>query len=237
MKKSIEGIFFKKINYSDTTNILYIYTSEYGILPFILRNKKKNNSNASLIPLNIVNITFRYAENKNFQHIQNINNSYLLFSIRENIHKLNSVQFMADFLYQLITHPQQDKELFNAIKNWILFLEKASYEYIKIWHIYGLLQLTSYFGIEPTINFSEQTPYFDLQNGAFSNKLSSYSLTKNISYYWAKIFTSNIDDLKHISIAKNDKNELIQSIINYYSIQTHKTINVNSLTIFQELYA
>lgn len=237
MKEPIEGIFLKKINYSDYTNILYIYTSEYGILSFIQKCKKKNNSNALLVPLNIVDITFRYAENKNFQHIQSINNSYLLFSIRENIYKLHLVQFMADFLYQLITYPQKDKELFDAIKNWTLFLEKASSEYIKLWHIYGLLQLTTYFGIRPTINFSEHTPYFDLQNAAFSNKLSSYSLTKNISYYWAKIFTSNIENLKHITISKNDKNELIQSIINYYSIQTHKTINVNSLPIFQELYA
>lgn len=234
MKTCIEGIFLRKIPFSDSSSIVYIYTAEHGVIPFLHRNKTKNNN--LFFPLNILNINTHIKVNRDIQHIEQITTNSVLFSIRENIHKLNVAQFMADFLYQILQFPITDYELFNFLKKWILFLESASHDFLKVLHIYGLMQLTKYLGIKPQNNFSDKNPYFNLINACFCNEIAIHTLPKDLSLLWTKILSKEIDDLINISITKKQKYELINSILNYYSIHFQKEIKLNSLQVLQEVY-
>lgn len=237
MKSCIEGIFLRKIPYSDSSSIVHFFTAEHGVIPFLYRHKAKSNSNNLFFPLNIVNLTTNIKINRDIQHIDQITPNSLLISIRENIHKLNVAQFMAEFLYQLLHYPQTDRQLFNFLKHWVLSLENAPEKLTSIWHIYGLFKLLEFSGIEPVNNFSQQNQYFNLEQAAFTDVFCNNCLSKELSSLWAAFLNSNQNDIQVLHVNKEYKYKLIESLLKYFHVHTHQNINLKSLDVLQEMYS
>ncbi len=237
MKQELEGIFLKKIHYNDSLQIAYILTAEYGTLPFLVRNKRKNNIFAYLIPMSIIKFQSNIRLNKDFQYLESVHSSDIIISIYENIHKLNIVQFFAEFLYIISPYPHSDKRLFNFLKNWVLQLEQHPNSYTSIWHIYGLFKLTMFFGIEPHNNFSEKNCFFDIVQAQYIHETNNNTLNKEISVLWYKFLSHDIDLLVSIPMNKEQKHKLLNSIINYYSIHSQININIKSLSVLKEFYS
>ncbi len=236
MKQEMEGIFLKKIPYNDSLRIAYILTAEYGTLPFLFRNKSKNNLIAYFNPLSIIKFQSNIRLNKNIQHLESAFCSDILISIYDNIHKLSIAQFFSEILYNISFYPQQDKRLYNFVKNWILSLEQHPNSYTRFWHVYGLIKLTTFIGIEPNNNYSNTNCFFDLTQAKFANIENNNTLNKEISILWHKFLSYNFEQLISLPIKKDLKHNFLNSIINYFSIHLQKNFNIQSLNILKEFY-
>lgn len=236
MKQEIEGICLKKIPYNDSLQIAYILTAEYGVLPFLVRNKTKNNLSALFMPLSILKLHTYIRNNKDIQHLDFANSEHILLNIYDDVNKLNVAQFFAEFLYVLSPYPHSDTQLFLYIKNWILYLEQCSNKYTRLIHIHGLFKLTKFFGIEPNYNFSEKNCLFDLVQAQFTHIRNDNTLSKEISDLWYKFLSYNIDHLALITLNKDEKSKLLNSILQYYSIHTQFNFSIQSLNVLKEFY-
>jgi len=239
MHETIEGIILKRIPYNDKSSIVYLYTQNYGFLPVIVRksNSSKNNHAAFIIPMGIIQTEIKLNHTRDIQSISKINSEYYLLSLRESYDKMNIAQFLSEFLYQILKYPHTDQNLYLFLKEWILKLDTTPIELCSNIHIFALIKLLTFLGIEPENNFSQKLPYFDLKQACFTEHLpSDYIEQKNISELWSFFLSSHYENALLKKVSRNNKNHFIKSIMNYYTLHLDIKLNFTTLEVLQAIY-
>lgn len=239
MVEHIEGIILKKVTYNDKLNIVYLYTHNYGFLPVIVKKSQsaKNNFSAFLMPMGIIQGNIRIKTFRDLQYLDNISSVNHLFSIRESFNKLSIVQFISEFLYQIIKYTQPDKRLYLFLKEWVLKLEEQTNIQAANMHFFVMIKLLTYFGIEPNNNFSSQKPFFNIEEACFTESSLTNNLEdENISNLWKQMLSVNYDTLLQIKISHKLRKQFIKSILNYYSYHLDIRINFTTLEVLSDVY-
>lgn len=239
MYETIEGIILKRIPYSDTASIVYVYTQTYGFLPIIIKksNSSKNNHAAFIIPLGIIQFDVKINSTRDIQYVSNVSSEYYLLSLRESYDKLNIATFFSEFLYQILKYPHKDKNLYEFLKDFVLKLDNLPVEYCSNIHLFALVKLLTFLGIEPKNNFSQNNTRFDLKQACFTNKIATHFIeNETTSELWSFFLASSLEFSVIKKINKINKKTFIKSIMNYYALHLDKKIDFTALEIIQSIY-
>lgn len=239
MHEVVEGIILKKIPYNDKASIVYLYTQNYGFLPVMVRksSSSKNNHAAFIIPMGIIQTEIKLNNTRDIQYISKINSEYYLLSLRESYDKMNIALFVSEFLYQILKYPHTDKNLYSFLKEWILKLDTTPIELCSNVHLFALIKLLTFLGIEPENNFSPKHLYFDLKQACFTDQLlSDYIEQQNISELWSFFLSSDYKNVLLKKISRNNKNSFIKSIMNYCTLHLDIKLNFTTLEVLQAIY-
>ena len=239
MYETIEGIILKRIAYNDKASIIYVYTQTYGFLPLMIKksSSSKNNHAAFIIPLGIIQFDIKINPTREIQFVSNVTSEYYLLSLRENFDKLNIATFFSEFLYQILKYPHKDTSLYDFLKDFILKLDSIPAEFCFNIHLYALVKLLTYLGIEPENNFSPQNIRFDLKQACFTNQIAT-DLIENeaTSELWNFFLASNLESALARKINRINKQTYIKSIMNYCTLHLDKKIDFTALEIIQAIY-
>lgn len=162
MKQIDKGILLRKINYSETSLIVNIYTLSKGLQTFIFQGGKKRSS--ALYPLSQIEIEFYLRPDSELGKLTNVQSVYGRSEIP--FHPLRSTIafFMADVLYQCLKTDQSDPYLFEFLEKQIEELEQSNE--LGIIPLLFLVRLSRCLGIEPIITDRNAT-YFVPVDGEF----------------------------------------------------------------------
>lgn len=235
---SSEVIFLRKINYNDKSDILHLYSCEQGFISIFFRKKSKQDTTQALFyPLNIFHINIDFSTKRDIQYLKQAYSENLLISIREEFHKYTIAQFIADFLLQIQYYSLSDKKYFDNLKNWIIYLNKASLKQITSFHIFVLIKTLFFLGIAPDYStYHTECNFFEKHNGRFSQSDESNEIEKTIAQLWYTFLTNTIDNLSPLPINRNIKSLFIKDIFDYYSIHTGITPDNTTLEIIRSMY-
>ncbi|MGQ9845921.1 MAG: DNA repair protein RecO [Bacteroidales bacterium] len=239
MYDSIEGIVLKRIPYNDKANIVYVYTQTYGFLPIMIKKTStlKDNHAAFIIPLGIIQFDIRINPTREIQFVSNVSTEYYLLSLRENFDKLNIATFFSEFLYQILKYPHKDNNLYEFLKNFILKLDSLPVEFCSNIHLFALVKLLTFLGIEPENNFSQKNIYFDLKQACFTNQIATdFIENETVSELWNFFLSSGFESSVLKKISRLNKKSFIKSIMNYYTLHLDKKIDFTALEIIQAIY-
>jgi DNA repair protein RecO len=239
MQEEFEGIVLKRLPYNDYTSIAYIYTMPYGLLPFMVKKSTlpKNNLTAYLIPLGFVKGDIHYKATNSFHVIRNLTTEHYLFSIREDFDKLSIAQFFSDFLYAILKYPHSDLKLYAFIKEFVFLLESSSLQQVANIHLFGLIKLMKYVGIEPDDNYSATHIYFDVKKAHFVPFMEGKSqLSLELSNLWHFFLSSNVQNFHSIRIHHELRTLFIQSVIQFYSQHLDIPLSLSSLNVLNTMY-
>lgn len=239
MYELVEGIILKKIPYNDKANIVYVYTQTYGFLPIMIKksSSSKNNHAAFIIPLGIIQFNIKINPTREIQFVSNVSSEYYLLYLRENYDKLNIATFFSEFLYQILKYPHKDKNLYDFLKDFILKLDSLPVEFCSNIHLYALVKLLTFLGIEPENNFSPENTRFDLKQACFTNHIATdFTENEAISVLWNFFLASSIESSVIKKINRINKKTFIKSIMNYYTLHLDKKIDFTALEIIQAIY-
>lgn len=162
MKQIDKGILLRKINYSESSLIVTIYTQRQGVQTFIFQGGKKKSS--YLFPMSLLEIEFYKRPDSELGKLTSAQpfkgTSVIPFHpIRSSI-----AYFMADVLYQSLKTDQSDLYLFQVLENQLMELE-GSHDFGRF-PILFLIALSRALGIEPII-VDENALYFVPVDGEF----------------------------------------------------------------------
>ena len=238
MLTNSEAIILGYINYSETSVILKTYTRGFGFKSFIIRGirtkKKKKITLGQLQPLNILDIEFN-NKNSELSYLKTIRIIEPYNSINDDIIKINICLFLAEFLSKILKIDLKNEPLFEFIKQSLLWFDNSSKS--SNFHLLFILKLSDYLGIMPKYS-SEESLYFDIENGIFTNTPMSNNyikdrVVKDLKDILGIKFDYNNEILNNI----NQRKDMLNFLISYYEYHVPGFKRPKSVDILNEVFS
>lgn len=174
MKKNDKAILLHRINYSESSLIVTLYTQQSGLQKFIFQGGKKKA--VGIFPLSLCEITYYSRPDSDLNKLTEATPYHLLFSLTSHPLKSTLAFFMADVLKQCVQGVQADAVMFHALEQYILELDERTD--VSMFSTYFLIQLAKQLGIEPHSG-SANRKFFHLQEGEFSDDNTAGSISES----------------------------------------------------------
>ncbi|MBT7141721.1 MAG: DNA repair protein RecO [Bacteroidetes bacterium] len=237
---STHGIVLHQIKYLSSSIIVQIYTEKFGRLAFIIKGVRGKNAKirANLFqPLFLLDMEIYFKDSRNLQMVKEIKNIAPFSSIPYDIYKNSMAIFLAEVLFKTIKEEEPNKNLFDFLFNSIKLFDTLENKFLNF-HLIFLLNLSKYLGFYPNNNFSEPLKYFDLMNGEFvaNNSTHLYILNETLSFDFYKLLNISVNEQEDFVISNKTRNNLLATIIQYYSLHIASFKEVKSLEIFKQVF-
>lgn len=221
-----KGIVLRTFTYSETSIIVKILTSEFGIKSYILKGSRKPKSKLRsniFQPLYILELEVYNNPKKDLQIISEAKIDYDLNSLFSDIKKTTLGFFISDIINQCLREEEKNAELYCFIEEKIKLLNSIQNNY-STFHLYFLTELSEHLGFRPMNNYSPQNRYFDLKKGYFlrTNPIHSNHLNEKDSALLSTFLLSenpNAENHTPIPFTKEEKTNILTILIKFY--ETH----------------
>ena len=161
MKTAEQGIILKRINYSESSQIITLFTLNKGLRTYLFKGSKKKNG--SIYPLNICEFIVYQRNDSQLGHMSectSLGHSHQLAN--DPIKSLISF-FVADIILQCVQTEVEDPDLYNFLTKWIIALNET--ESVGVYPTLFLSQLITHLGYTPDVR--DDALSFDIKNGEF----------------------------------------------------------------------
>ena len=235
------GIILHQIKFTDSGNIAQVFTRKFGRQSFLvrgIRNRRSGNQNVHLQPLSIIDIVLYYKESRSMQTMKEFSVSFLPADIYNNIVKTSMALFIGEVLTNVLKEESPQEDLFEFIRDSVIYLDRLDEGYSNF-HVAFLCGLCSFLGIEPGRKTDDETCFFDMVNGSFipiPPSHGNYS-DSEISEILSRFFKSSWEDMNKITMSGSIRNEVLSTLLKYYSIHLPSLKKINSLDVLKEVFS
>ena len=241
MLNKTKGIILHQIKYTDSGVIAQVYTREFGRQSLMIkgmRSKKSGKHNVLFQPMFILDLVFYYRESRGIQVLKEFSVSYSPSDIYADIKKSCISVFIAEILTTVLKEETPNHELFDFIEDSIMYLDKCETGFANF-HIAFLIGLSSYLGFEPGKRTDPENLYFDLMNGTFVSfpPLHSAYAGPQVSDILASFFSTSFDRMRSIPLTGSLRDDVLETIIKYFSIHLPGLKKINSLDVLKEIFS
>lgn len=234
------AIILHHIKYSDSSIILHAYTEERGRMAFVvngIKSKKCVVKSGLLAPLSIVELEISYNPNKEIHRIKECKNTHFFSSIPFCPIK-NSIAFLiSEVLFRCLKETDKNEPLFNFLLQSIVSLDVLD-KGIANFHLIFLVKLSSFLGFQPNMDNEKNNTYFDMINGCFlsSKPLHLNYLSINDSDILKELITNDFETMYSLSLSQQQRNDMLENLINYYSLHLTEFGHIKSISVLQSLF-
>jgi DNA repair protein RecO (recombination protein O) len=241
MIEKTKGIVLHQIKYSDSAIIAQLYTRKFGRLSFLVRGMRKKKSgryNVFFQPLSVLDIVTYYKESGGMPSIKEFSVSYSPSDIYSDVKKSCIAIFIGEVLSSILKEESPNEQLFGFLENSIEYFDKTRENYANF-HIAFLAGLSSYLGFEPSRCTDKEYHFFDMLNGCFVMLPPSHGnyASKEISKLLAEFFSLSYEDSKNVSLNGSLRNEILETLVRYYSIHLPGLKKIRSLEVLKEVFS
>ena len=234
------GIILHQIKYTDSGIVTQIYTRKFGRISVLVkgvRNKKAGRHNIHFQPLSILDLVIYYKESRGMQSIKDFSVAFAPVDIHNNIKKSCIAIFLGEVLNSVLKEESPHVELFDYIKDSVLYFDGCK-ERCSNFHIAFLAGLCSFLGFEPGRKENDENTFFDMMNGSFVAvpPVHGNYAGQDISYILGVFFNSSWDKMDEIVLSGSKRNEVLDSLLKYYSIHLPGLKKINSLEILKDVF-
>ena len=238
MQVTTKAIVLTSLKYGDTSLITKAFTVSDGLKSYLLKGvlsaKKGKLKTAHFQPLTQLELVASHRNKGTLESIREAKVSYHYQTLHTQVTKNALTMFLAEMLSNAIHEEEANIPLFNYVETALQWLDM--HDDVANFHLYFLMVLTKYLGFYPETN-NQDASYFDLLEGEF---ILRPSLNPNISgqnlVFFKKILGTNFDELHTIKMRKNDRQELLKSIVLYFELHLQGFRKPKSLAILNEVF-
>lgn len=242
MVHTTKGIVLRTTAYGETSVIVSVYTERFGLQSYLVngvRSNKKNNFRSSMYqPCAILELEVYHNEFKNLQRIREAKWHYMYQQIMYNVFCNTISLFMVEVLQKTIREPEQNQDLFDFIEDAFIELDRASGKALLNYPLFFLTHLTGLFGFTIHDNYSAQCPYLDLKDGnfIFDQPDHPYYLDAEKSAGISEIMKARRPhELLEVSLNNQLRRELLEAMLQFYTLHIPDFGNIRSLPILREI--
>ena len=240
MLLKIKAIVLHCLAYNDTTNIVHLYTEEYGRMSYLAaksRSKKSNLKSAFFMPLSLIEIEADHKGSRNLQRIKEVRSIYNFSGIPYDPTKNALSLFLAEVLYRSLRETEKNLTLFEYLFRSIQYLDLCE-KGIANFHLVFLIKLTRFLGFYPNVEGQAPGWHFDLLNGCFTASRPTHNawLTPEEASDFAVLMRMNFDNIHAFQFERHQRVDILRQMMNYYRIHLTDFPSIKSLSVLQELY-
>ncbi|MCZ4318171.1 DNA repair protein RecO [Aequorivita viscosa] len=238
MVVATKAIVFSAIKYSEADLIVCCYTETAGVKSYLLRGilkSKKGKLKASYFqPLTQLELIADHKNKGSLDYIKEAKVAVPYQSLHTDIVKSGLVMFLAEMLKNCIREEEPNTELFTFMERSFQWLDEN--DAVANFHIFFLMQLSLYLGFFPdTTNIEEA--YFNIIEGNFqATNTSNYCIEGERIENFKLFFELNYDSLKTFKLSKNQRKDLLELVLTYYSLHVQGYQKPKSLAVLNQLF-
>jgi DNA repair protein RecO (recombination protein O) len=241
MLEKTSGIILNQIKYTDSGIIARLYTRKFGRQSFLIRgmrNRKAGKNNILFQPLFILDLEISYKASRELQSLKEFSVSFTPYDIYSNIKKSCVAIFLGEVLTSVLREESPHEEMFDYIRDSIIYFEKSK-EGFANFHLVFLAGLSSFLGFEPSQRNNDDEIYFDMINGNFVPlpPVHGHYANAEISNILALILNLSYDTACSITLTGILRNELLDTLVRYYSLHLPGLKKIKSLEILKEVFS
>jgi DNA repair protein RecO (recombination protein O) len=241
MLEKTRGIVLHQIKYTDSGIVVQMYTRKFGRQSFLIkgmRNRKTGKHNVLLQPMFILDLELYYKPIREMQIVKEFSIPFTPYDIYSNINKTSVAIFLGEVLTSVLKEESPHSELFDYIEESILYFDKCKEGYANF-HIAFLAGLSSFLGFEPGRRLKKEDAFFDMENGVFvlTPPVHGNYANEEITGILADFFMASYDSIDKISLSGKIRNEVLETLIRFYSLHLPGLKKIKSLDVLKEVFS
>lgn len=238
MQLTTKAIVLSALKYGDTSLIVKAFTASDGIKSYLLKgvlsSKKGKLKTAYFQPLTQLEIVANHRNKGTLETLREAKVSYHYQTLYADMAKNAMTLFLAELLGNSIREEERNEELFQFLEASLQWLD--IHKEVANFHLYFMLSLTRYLGFYPDV-YQMDRPYFDLLEGEFTVNESLNPTLKGENIYYLKSFLGiNFDAIHTIKMKKNNRQDLLKSLILYFELHLQGFRKPRSLAVLNEVF-
>ena len=170
--------------------------------------------------MSILNIDVKHKPKANIHTLKEFSLAEFYKTIPYDIAKSSIALFIAEVINKTLKDGEEDSDLFDFVKQYILKLDSLTENYNNL-HIIFLIRLTSFLGFYPNID---------------DNIYSGSEINKTLINITEIVLNTDeiLPELNEIN-SKN-RNDLLDLLLEYYNIHLQTNINIKSLDVLKSVF-
>ncbi|MFK8044977.1 MAG: DNA repair protein RecO [Crocinitomicaceae bacterium] len=227
-----EGIVLHKVNYSETSLIIKVFTLKNGLQSFIYQGAKRKNKKGNLIsPLSIIDINYFQRVDSDLAKISAVESEVSYKHIPFDPIKSGIVFFINEIIYNSVKEEQYNPDMYHYLKSALCILDVM--EKPHNFAIQFLIDFTKQLGFYPIVE--PNAKFFDLVEGKFSKyspNHPNYTEGENVTLLLS-LMNKKFADGHSVGMSANKRRRIINDLINYYKVIFDNFKNIKSLPILE----
>ncbi len=237
---STKGIILNHVKYSETSVIVHVYTSLFGMQSYMVNGVRRSRSKGKTLflqPLTLLQMEVTYNEKKEIHRIVDYKVLHPFVSIPFNQTKRSITFFITEVLSKVLREEHPNEELFNFVFHAVKVLD-GEVPGLPNFHLFFLFQLSRFLGFGVSYSTDLSNTFFDLQNSEYVNGEPNhpYFIKKETLNNWITLSKLNADELTQLELKSNQRRELLNALVIYYELHILNFVSLKSLDILQTLY-
>lgn len=222
MLHQTNGIVIHSLKYSESSLIVKIYTSLFGLQSYLIRGVRSQKSKikpALFQPLRLLEIVAYHNDRLSLQSVKEVRLAQPFHSIPEDIRKSAIALFMNELLYRTIREEEKNQELFRYVWESAMLLDHTN-EKVSDFPLLFMLGLAVHLGISPSQNYTQNTPYFNLQEGVFQHLIPNHPhyLDETGSKLLASLLNISMSDHAMTVMNAREREAMLEALILYFRL-------------------
>lgn len=234
-----KAIVLSALKYGDTSLIVKCYTQEEGIKTYLVRGvlkpKKKGITAAYFQPLTQLKIVANHNTKNTLNSLKEVQVYQPYRTVYSNIVKQSVVLFLSEVLSNAIQEEEQNTTLYEYLETALQWLDL--HDNVANFHLLFLLNLTGFLGFYPDLSDTKKNG-FDLLEGVYSDNFANKNVIyKNDFYQFKKLLGINFDAIQEVSFSKEERQVVLQIIIQYFKLHLGNFRNPKSLQVLETVFS
>lgn len=233
-----KAIVLSTIKFGDTSLIVKCFTEKEGVKTYLIKGalsaKKGKLKAAYFQPLTQLFIEANHNNKGNLNSIKEVHIAQPFKDIYTNIFKQTIVVFLSEILSKTIQEEEENNSLFEYLESSFIWLD--THQQISNFHLLFLLNLTRYLGFYPDISESNKEG-FNLLEGCFTQSIHAKEVItgENLALF-KKLFNVNFDTIHTVLFHKNERQQVLKILIQYYQLHLDGFKTPKSLSILETVF-
>lgn len=241
MHVATEGIVLHFIKYGESSVITTIFTREYGRQSYMVnasRSRKSKNKAGLLQHCFLVDIEAYQKKTRDIQRVKTLKSNRVYQNIPFDITKSTQAIFLAEILYKTIREQESYPELFDFIKNALLYFDLMEEGWANF-HLFFLLRLSDYMGFMPDTTKVGAEGWFDMRKGAIVPFEPAHPMfaNKEATEYLIQLSQLQINDLAQLKVSRSMRDYLLSVLLDYFQLHFDDLGEIKSVKVLKEIFS
>ncbi len=242
MLHNTRGIALRAVKYGDTSLIATIFTEQYGVQSYMVQgvrsSKAKNNKAALLQPATLLDMVVYHKPQTKLHRIKEFQYAYIYTQLQEEIVKNSVALFSAEVLLRMLPEEAIMQELFQFSFQYFQQLDAMPVAGIANFPLYFLIQCSRILGYEISGTYTTETPYLNMQDGAFTAtppSMDTYLHDDDAIALSKLLLIEEVSELQTVSLNGETRNRLLDWYIAFMHSHTQHMGNIRSLAVLRTI--
>ena len=234
------GIVLQTVKYSESSVIVKVFTEQLGLVSYIVKGVRstKSVSKAALLrPLTILEMDVTHRENKGLQNIKEYKRAYSYRSLPFDTVKSSIALFILEVIAKSLKEHDVHEDVFEFVYECLSYLDGIEVMDNDL-HLKFLVHYAAHMGFAPHGEYTDETPYFDMQEGCFTphTAISSLILGKNSSELISILGSSSMIQPLGIRLNRQIRREMLRHLLKYYSLHLEGFTGLRSPEVLEMIF-